>query len=56
MSPIEAIQLLALEGGNVQAMQQFIGQGRWQDEAILRLELVTPDALQRVRQAEVAAA
>lgn len=27
---------LALEGGNVQAMQQFIGQGQWQDEALLR--------------------
>ena len=27
---------LALEGGNVQAMQQFIGQGQWQDEALLQ--------------------
>jgi SRSO17 transposase len=27
---------LALEGGNVQAMQQFIGQGQWQDEAVLQ--------------------
>lgn len=39
MSPIErkAIQpmAMALEGGNVQAMQQFIGQGRWQDEKLL---------------------
>jgi len=26
---------LALEGGNVQAMQQFIGQGQWQDESLL---------------------
>jgi SRSO17 transposase len=26
---------LALEGGNVQAMQQFIGQGQWQDEPLL---------------------
>lgn len=40
MLPIErkAIQpmALALEGGNVQAMQQFIGQGCWEDEAVLR--------------------
>lgn len=40
MLPLErkAIQpmALALEGGNVQAMQQFIGQGRWQDEPVLR--------------------
>jgi SRSO17 transposase len=39
MSPIErkAIQpmAMALEGGNVQAMQQFIGQGKWQDEKLL---------------------
>ena len=39
MSPIErkAIQpmALALEGGDVQAMQQFIGQGRWQDGRLL---------------------
>lgn len=27
---------LALEGGNIQAMQQFIGQGRWQDEPVLQ--------------------
>jgi SRSO17 transposase len=27
---------LALEGGNVQAMQQFLGQGQWQDEALLQ--------------------
>jgi SRSO17 transposase len=27
---------LTLDGGNVQAMQQFIGQGQWQDEALLR--------------------
>lgn len=27
---------LALAGGNVQAMQQFIGQGQWQDEALLQ--------------------
>jgi SRSO17 transposase len=26
---------LALEGGKVQAMQQFIGQGQWQDEPLL---------------------
>jgi SRSO17 transposase len=39
MLPIErkAIQpmAMALEGGNVQAMQQFIGQGKWQDEKLL---------------------
>ena len=39
MLPIErkAIQpmALSLKGGNVQAMQQFIGQGRWQDEQLL---------------------
>jgi SRSO17 transposase len=39
MLPIErkAIQpmAMALEGGNVQAMQQFIGQGRWQDKKLL---------------------
>jgi SRSO17 transposase len=38
--PIErkAIQPMAqsLEGGNIQAMQQFISQGRWRDEALLR--------------------
>src|SRR5688572_11725228 len=27
---------LALEGGNVQAMQQFIGQGLWQDGRLLQ--------------------
>jgi hypothetical protein len=26
---------LALEGGNVQAMPQFIGQGQWTDDALL---------------------
>ncbi|MFW6116099.1 MAG: IS701 family transposase [bacterium] len=40
MLPIErkAIQpvAMALEGGNIQAMQQFIGQGRWQDEKLLQ--------------------
>jgi SRSO17 transposase len=40
MAPIErkAIQpmAMALEGGNIQAMQQFIGQGRWQDEKLLK--------------------
>jgi SRSO17 transposase len=40
MSPIErkAIQpmAMALEGGDIQAMQQFIGQGRWQDEKMLQ--------------------
>jgi SRSO17 transposase len=40
ISPIErkAIQpmAMALEGGNIQAMQQFIGQGRWQDEKLLQ--------------------
>lgn len=39
MLPLErkAIQpmAMALEGGNIQAMQQFIGQGRWQDERLL---------------------
>jgi SRSO17 transposase len=39
MLPIErkAIQpmAMALEGGNIQAMQQFIGQGQWQDEKLL---------------------
>ena len=38
MLPIErkAIQpmAMALEGGNIQAMQQFIGQGQWQDIAV----------------------
>lgn len=40
MLPIDrkAIQpmALSLEGGNIQAMQQFIGQGKWQDELLLR--------------------
>jgi len=40
MAPIEskAIQPMAtaLEGGNIQAMQQFIGQGQWQDEKLLK--------------------
>jgi SRSO17 transposase len=39
MLPIErkAIQpmAMALEGGNIQAMQQFIGQGRWQDQKLV---------------------
>ena len=39
MLPIERKSIepmaLALEGGDVQAMQQFIGQGQWQDEALL---------------------
>lgn len=36
--PRKAIQpmALALEDGNVQAIQQFIGQGRWQDEPFLQ--------------------
>jgi SRSO17 transposase len=35
--PRKSIQPMAwaLEGGNVQAMQQFIGQGRWQDDRLL---------------------
>jgi len=40
MTPIEskAIQpmAMALKGGNVQAMQQFDGQGRWPDEKLLK--------------------
>jgi len=40
MAPIEskAIQpmAMALEGGDIQAMQQFIGQGQWQDEKLLK--------------------
>jgi Glycosyltransferase family 10 (fucosyltransferase) C-term/DDE superfamily endonuclease len=40
MLPIErkSIELmaLALDGGEVQAMQPFIGQGQWQDEALLQ--------------------
>jgi SRSO17 transposase len=39
MLPIERKSIepmaLTLDGGNVQAMQQFIGQGQWQDEALL---------------------
>lgn len=39
MLPIERKSIqpmaLALDGRNVQAMQQFIGQGRWQDELLL---------------------
>jgi SRSO17 transposase len=39
MLPIErkAIQpmAMALEGGNIQALQQFIGQGRWKDRKLL---------------------
>lgn len=40
MAPIEskAIQpmAMALAGGDIQAMQQFVGQGRWQDEKLLK--------------------
>src|SRR5262249_9268102 len=40
MLPIERKSIepmaLALDGGDGQAMQQFIGQGHWQDEALLR--------------------
>lgn len=40
LAPIEskAIQpmAMALEGGDIQAMQQFIGQGQWQDEKLLK--------------------
>jgi SRSO17 transposase len=40
MAPIETKSIhptaLALEGGNIQAMQQFIGQGQWQDEKLLK--------------------
>lgn len=40
MLPIEckAIQPMAmeLEGGNIQAIQQFIGQGKWKDEKLLK--------------------
>src|SRR5262245_13970783 len=39
MLPIErkSIELmaLALDGGSVQAMQQFVGQGQWADEPLL---------------------
>jgi SRSO17 transposase len=40
MAPIETKSIqpmaMALEGGNIQAMQQFIGQGQWQDEGLLK--------------------
>lgn len=40
LAPIEskAIQPMAmeLEGGNIQGMQQFIGQGQWEDERLLK--------------------
>jgi SRSO17 transposase len=40
MRPIERKSIepmaLALDGGDVQAMQQFIGQGQWQDDMLLR--------------------
>ncbi len=40
MLPIERQSIepmaLALDGGDVQAMQQFIGQGQWHDEALLQ--------------------
>jgi SRSO17 transposase len=40
MAPIETKSIqpmaMALEGGNIQAMQQFIGQGQWQDEKLLK--------------------
>lgn len=40
MAPIEEKTIqpmaMALEGGNIQAMQQFIGQGQWQDQNLLR--------------------
>lgn len=39
MLPIERKSIqpmaMALEGGNIQAIQQFIGQGRWQDSQLL---------------------
>ena len=39
MLPIERKSIqpmaMALEGGNIQAIQQFIGQGRWQDNRLL---------------------
>jgi SRSO17 transposase len=39
MLPIERKSIepmaLALDGGDIQAMQQFIGQGQWYDEALL---------------------
>ena len=41
MAPLEKSKTIqpmamALEGGNIQAMQQFVGQGRWKDEKLLR--------------------
>ena len=40
MAPIEQKTIqpmaMALEGGNIQAMQQFIGQGQWEDEKLLQ--------------------
>jgi SRSO17 transposase len=40
MLPIERKSIepmaLALDGGDIQAMQQFIGQGQWQDEVLLQ--------------------
>lgn len=44
--PRKSIQpmALALEGGNSQAMQQFIGQGLWQDDCLLRKHWQLVDA------------
>lgn len=40
MAPIQSKSVqpmaLELEGGNIQAMQQFIGQGKWRDEKLLQ--------------------
>ena len=40
MLPIERTSIapmaLALDGGDIQAMQQFMGQGQWQDEELLQ--------------------
>ncbi len=40
MAPIEQKTIqpmaMALEGGNIQAMQQFIGHGQWEDEKLLQ--------------------
>ena len=41
MAPLEKSKTvqpmaMALAGGNIQAMQQFVGQGRWKDENLLR--------------------
>ena len=40
MAPIESKTIqsmaMALEGGDVQAIQQFIGQGKWRDEKLLQ--------------------